>query len=388
MSLNKIIFFTTQFGPGGAETQVLRLALTLKEKGYDVSVVSMLEAVGYVDKLDAAEIGYYCLEMKRGKIRPRDIYNLVALLRKLRPDVIANFCFHANVLGSLAGKLTRVPVIITSIRGESSGSRSREYIERVISSSRISDQMVTNSSIVAKTLIERGVVSSRRIKVIYNGIYTEEYAAKNIDRPAIRKQIGIGEEAFCWLAVGNVSVAKDYPTLLRAFALVKEQHPNAQLRVAGGLWYDEVKDELDKLLDQYALHDHVQFLGQRQDVPQLLHAADAFVLSSKTEGLPNAVMEAMATGLPVVATNVGGVRELVENEVSGYVVASLEPDGLSKAMLQVTKLSAEARRQMGMAGQKHIQNTFELEVVCKQWESLFSTHLTTRRSKHFLSRTP
>ncbi len=239
---------------------------------------------------------------------------------------------------------------------------------------------MTNSSIVATSLIERGVVSSERIKVIYNGIYTQEYADRSIDRVLIRKQLGIGEDEFCWLAVGNVSVAKDYPTLLRAFALVKKQYPNAQLRVAGGLWYDEVKDELDRLLDHHALHDHVQFLGQRTDVPALLHAADAFVLSSRTEGLPNAVMEAMATGLPVVATDVGGVRELVENEVSGYVVPSLKPDVLAQAMLQLTDLSSSERKEMGMAGQKHIRNTFELEVVCQQWEDLFVQHLTCKFS--------
>lgn len=341
----------------------------------------MLAASNFVEDLKQLNVHYRCLEMKRGHARIKDLYNLIGVLRELKPDILASFCFHANVLGSVGGRLARVPVVITSIRGESSGARRREYIERLISSSRLSDGMVTNSSIVAKALIERGVVSSRRIQVIYNGIYNDKYTNNKTDRITIREQLGVCEDDFCWLAVGNVSVAKDYPTLLKAFASVKESYPNSQLRVAGGLWYKEVRTEVERIIEHYSLQDSVKFLDQRQDVPALLYAADAFVLSSMTEGLPNAVMEAMATGLPVVATDVGGVRELVTDAISGLVVPSKDIVALSKAMIFMMSMSVDERTKMGQAGQKHIQDSFELDVVAQQWEELFLSQLSKKRIK-------
>src|SRR5690606_15043714 len=120
---------------------------------------------------------------------------------------------------------------------------------------------------------------------------------------------------------------------------------------------------MEDLRRSYGLQDRVQFLGQRQDVPELLHAADAIVLSSRTEGLPNALMEAMATGLPVAATDVGGVRELVTEDQTGFLAASGDARGLAQAMSKLMRLSEQERAEMGRQAQRHIRENFELEIV-------------------------
>lgn len=376
MQLKNIVFLTTQFGPGGAETQILRIALTLKEKGYDVSVVSMLPAMGFVSQLHRAGVGYHCLNMNRGKVSPLDLWRLVDLLREIQPEVIANFCFHANVLGSVAGRLSGRPVVISSIRSAYFGSRKRDYVERILSSARITDLTVTNSALVSRALVERGVIRSERIRVIYNGIYCDDYQSRASSRQETRAQLGVQADEFLWLAVGNVRPEKDYPNLLHAFHRLREQLAGrTRLRVAGGFWSDEVYAEVMRLVERYSLQDSVQFLGQRMDVPALMHAADALVLSSKTEGLPNVVMEAMASGLPVVATDVGGVRELVQGGVTGFVVPSDAPEQLAESMAAVEALSQEERVAMGSRGRQHIQENFDLDVITGQWEALFLEQL-------------
>lgn len=375
MQLKNIVFLTTQFGPGGAETQILRIALTLKAKGYDVSVVSMLPAMGFVAQLHRAGVGYHCLNMNRGKVSPLDLWRLVDLLREIQPEVIANFCFHANVLGSVAGRLSRRPVVISSIRNACFGSRKRDYVERILSSARVTDLTVTNSALVARELVERGVVHAERIRVIYNGIYCDEYLSGASSRQQTRAQLGVQGDEFLWLAVGNVRPEKNYPNLLHAFHRLREQGPGARLRVAGGFWSDEVYAEVMRLVEKYALQDSVQFLGQRMDVPLLMHAADALVLSSQTEGLPNVVMEAMASGLPVVATDVGGVRELVQEGVTGRVVPGDAPERLAESMAAIEALSQEERMAMGSRGRQHIREKFDLDVIAGQWEALFLEQL-------------
>lgn len=386
MKLRKIVFLTTQLGPGGAETQILRLALRLKSQGYEVTVISMLSAIGFVDQLEDAGVDFYSLDMNRGEMDVRRVYDLVSLLRQICPDVLACFCFHANVLGSVAGRLARIPVVITSIRNEFFGPRTRDYAERIISSVKLSDRTVTNSRIVATALKKRGVIGGGRIDVIYNGIYCEEYLKTESDSSVVREQLGIQRDDFLWIAVGNVRDEKDYPTLLGAFSQVARVHPKAQLRIAGGIWDEALKASIDGLVASYGLEDRVRFLGQRKDVPELLHAADALALSSRTEGLPNAIMEAMATGLPVVATDVGGVRELVVEEKTGFVAASGDVRGLANEMSRLIELSVEERAEMGRQAQRHIRENFALEVVAGHWETLFQELLALKAGRSGVNR--
>ncbi len=380
MKLQKIVFLTTQMGPGGAETQIFRLAMTLQNRGYDVTVISMLPAIGFVDALKDAGVRFYSLDMNRGAKDLRALYTLVTILRQIRPEVLANFCFHANVLGSVAGRLARVPVVITSIRNEFFGPRPRDYVERMISSMKLSDLTITNSRVVANALKKRGVIGKGRIDVIYNGIYCDEYLKTDSEPSVVREQLGIQRDDFFWIAVGNMRAEKDYPNMLDAFSRVAKTHPHAQLRIAGGFWDSALKARMEDLRRSYGLQDRVQFLGQRQDVPELLHAADAIVLSSRTEGLPNALMEAMATGLPVAATDVGGVRELVTEDQTGFLAASGDARGLAQAMSKLMRLSEQERAEMGRQAQRHIRENFELEIVAGHWEALFQQELLARQA--------
>ncbi|MBA2662007.1 MAG: glycosyltransferase [Bradymonadaceae bacterium] len=374
MSVQRITFLITEFGPGGAETQVLRLALSLKRRGRDVRVISMLPPFGFVDQLEQAQIPFHTLAMRRGRPRLGDLWRAVSLLREHRPDVLVCFLFHANILGSIAGRIAGVPLIVTSIRGENFGSRNRENVERGLGMLRLHDVATTNSSIVAAGLIKRKIATSETMVVIPNGIMLDDFHPPLQDLTAsTRAALAIDPHDFLWLAVGNVLPAKDYPGLLRAFARLLKRFPNARLRIAGALWDEDVKRQTSGLLEQLGLDDRVCFLGPRGDVPALLHAADAFVLSSNFEGMPNAIMEAMAAGLPVVATSVGGVPELLIQQVTGLLTTPGDVGALAEAMGEMMTLSKEQREQMALGANLHIRQQFGIEAVVDRWVSLFES---------------
>lgn len=363
----KVAFLlSTGLAYGGAETQLVNLATRLKKRGWDVRVVSMLPPQAFTEELAAAGIPFATLNMRRGVPDPRALFKLIKILRQWRPVILTSFMFHANLLGRIAGRIAGIPVIISSIRNENFGGPLRDKILRY--TDWMGDISTTNSKLAANSLIKRGVVPTGRMKVIPNGLVLDKFYIDLKEKIEVRQQLGISDSEFLWLAVGRLEEQKDYPTLLDAFRLLILKNSKAQLRIAGkGPLLDVIKQKAVDL----GISERVVFLGLRRDIPALLNAADGFVLSSAWEGLPNVIMEAMAAWKPVVATNVGGVPELVEDGVSGYIVPPRDPEALAAAMLKMMSLSEDERKAMGQAGRAHIEANYSLDRVVDQWERLY-----------------
>lgn len=368
---------------GGAETQLVNLATMLKERGWDVRIISMLPPQAFTEELAAAGIPIATLNMRRGVPDPRAVFKLVKILRQWRPDILTSFMYHANLLGRIAGRMAGVPVIISSIRNENFGGPHRERILRL--TDWMGDITTINSRLAAENLVKRGIVPADRMRVIPNGLILDKFSSNGIDRTRLRKQLGVVEDEFLWLAVGRLEEQKDYPTLLKAFQILSLDNSKSQLMVAGqGPLLEYLKQ---RTLD-LGISDRAIFLGLRRDIPSLLDAADGFVLSSAWEGLPNVVMEAMAAGKPVVATSVGGVPELVQDGISGYIVPPRDPEALAAAMLKMMSLLEEERKAMGQTGRAHIEANYSLDHMVDQWEKLYRELLASknlngaRRIKH------
>ena len=171
----------------------------------------------------------------------------------------------------------------------------------------------------------------------------------------------------CW--------GKLYPQVW-AFVMIIQDGHEAQLLVAG---QGPLLENLQRQSVNLDIYDRVVFLGLRRDIPSLLDAADGYVLSSAWEGLPNAVMEAMAAAKPVVATNVGGVPELVKEGETGFIAPPRNPEALAQAMEKMMALPQEKRLEMGKAGRTYIEANYSLEHVVDQWVALYKELLTKRR---------
>lgn len=367
----KIMFLSTGMGLGGAEQQIIYISSQLHQRGHEVFIIS-LSPLGPMGR-EAREMGLLIdsLKIPRGMPDPRALVRMIQQIRKWRPDILCCFMFHANVLGRVAGRLAGVPVLISSIRNENFGGKRRDLAMRI--TDRMGDVTTTNSSLAAESLIRRRVVPIERFRVIPNGIITNHFQLPGALRTISRNKLGIGNDSFLWLAVGRLKEQKDYFTLLRAIGRIAES--NIHLIVAGP---GPLEGQLKLLARELSVEKKIHFLGFRQDIPWLLAASDGFVLSSSWEGMPNVVMEALAAGKPVVATNVGGVPELVIDGKSGYLISPGSPEALAGAMLRVMELSEAHRHSMGEYGRKYIQENYSLDQVVNMWEGLFLEYLSKK----------
>jgi len=359
-----VVFLVTSLDRGGAETQLVRIASTLRRRGWTVGIITMLPSTAFLDDLREAGIPLVECITAPGQLPWRMIPKVTRQLRTWRSPVLVTFNFPADVMGRLCGRLAGVPTILATLRTAHVKNTLRKLFYRLTEP--LITLTVSNSQAAVTYMVSRGLLTPRKTRVIPNGLLASTYPAPS-HRDELRAELGITPREFLWLAVGNLRPAKDYPTLLAAAETCAARCPDFRLCVVGG---GEALPSLLAEVKARGLDGAVQFLGARPDVPRLLGAGDAFVLSSAWEGMPNTVMEAMASGLPVVATQVGGVGELLEEGLSGHIVPSGNPERLAAQMASIMAMTPEARMRMGSAGRERMHTHFDIEPVVDQWEAL------------------
>ena len=362
----KILKVATGLAYGGAETQLKNVALRLKQRGWSQSVVSMLPPSAYVEELEAAGICVYNLRMRRKVPDPRAVLRLAAIMRRERPLLIHSHMIHANLLARMTRLFVKVPVLICTAHNIIEGGRPRELAYRLTDS--LADITTQVSEAGKQRYIQVGAVPPHKIVYIPNGIDTSRFQPNPMVRQAVREQLGCAPDAFVWLTVGRLEPVKNHLELLCAFREVTAVHPHARLLIAG---QGPLQAATEQRITELGLAERVRLLGVRRDIPDLLNAADAFVLPSLWEGMPLTLLEASATALPIVATDVGGNAEVVLEGETGYLVPVKDTEALAQAMLRVMNLSEADRSAIGQAGRAHVVQNFDLERVVDRWEALY-----------------
>ncbi len=216
------------------------------------------------------------------------------------------------------------------------------------------DRVVGVGQAVRQALIHNEGIPGHRVSVIYNGIDTDKFGGFLQDREAVRRELDIGTERFVILLVARLDYLKDHGTALRTLKRVVAQRPETMLILVGE---GPERAPIQELVDAYQLGPHVRFLGLRKDVSRLLKAADLFLLTSISEGIPLTVIEAMAAGLPVVGTRVGGMPEVVLEGQTGLLAPSKNDAGLAEHILRFAE-SPTLRGRMGHQGQDRARTFF------------------------------
>ncbi len=372
MRTSLILFLINSLAFGGAETQLVRVATQLKQRGWKVRIVTLIPPQAYGEELEGAGIPVTTLGMRRKIPDPRAILRFASIVRSCKPQIVHSHLVHANLLARITRTLAPVPVLVCSVRSIYEGSRLRELLYR------LTDPLCDVTTHVCQAGAERyiriGAVPEHKMRYIPNGVDTTAFHPDKEARARLRAEWGV-QDAFIWLAVGRFETAKDYPNLLTAFAQVVPQYPNSLLCIAGD---GPLRGEMERMARSLGIQSQVRFLGIRRDVPQLMNAADAYVMSSSREGLPNVLLEAHATGLPVVATDVGGNREIVVDGVTGFIVPPRNPGALASAMRRMMDMDERERTQMGDSGRQHILENYSMERVVQQWEDLYHDLLSRK----------
>ena len=357
----RIVFFITGLGLGGAEAQTVRVVERLRGGGRDVRVLTMLDPTAHTDRLDAAGVPWSSLGMRRGRGGPSDLIVTRRVLRDMRPSVLVNFMHHAIVLGRIAGRMAGVPRIISSIRNANLGGVGRRAVLTVTGG--LDDVTTTNSRCAAGAFVKKRVVPAGKMVYVPNGIDLDGFGTDVAgSRRRVRAELELAEDEFVWIAVGRLEKQKDYPNLLEAFAGLE-----SKLLVVGA---GPDQQDLVERAHRLGLADRVRWLGRRTDVPRLLAAADGMALASAWEGTPNVVIEGQATRLPIVATDVGGVREVVADGRTGFVVPAGNAIAFREAMARLEQFPAMERRAMGEHGRDVVESEYSLTAVVAMWENL------------------
>lgn len=362
----RLLFLSTSMGMGGADKQLLSAAREMRVRGHDILIVS-LTPLGPMG-LEARSLGIptQSLEMRRGVPDPRGLVRLARLAWAWKPDVVHSHMVHANLMARVLRLFVRVPAMVSTIHNIYEGGRLPMAAYRLTNG--LVDQVTIISEAAAARFITEGIVPKKLLVVVPNGVDTDHF--RNVPagaRESLRRSLGLAHE-FVWLAVGRFEIAKDYPNMLRGFARVREQQPGAVLLLAGR---GSLQEETEALARALGLGSGVRFLGVRQDVSELMSAADGYLMSSAWEGMPIVLLEAAAAGLPIVATRVGGNPEVVCEDKSGFLVPARDPDALGLAMLRLMGLSDAERRSMGERGREHVRAHYGLSRVVERWEDIY-----------------
>lgn len=374
----KLLFVITSLDYGGAEAVVVELASRFRERGWEVGVVSMVQPRAYEEELSAAGVKVYSLNMPKGVPDPRAVLRLAAIYRQHRPDVVHSHMVHANLLARVARLLGPVPALISTAHNITEGGFALNL------GYRLTDSLTEFTTNVSQAAFDRyvkiGLVGSHKSGYVPNGINLQRYAHDSGARERLRKELSAGAE-FVWLAVGRITEQKDYPNL---FSALKLQPSSSVVWLVGD---GELREASEETVRREGLEERVRFLGVRSDVGKLMSAADGFVLASAWEGLPMVLLEAAASNLPAVATDVGGVAEIVRPE-AGLLIPARNPRALADAMSEMEGAPPALRLEMGRVARQIALANFDIGSIVSRWEALFDVALRASggRRKRLASR--
>jgi len=366
----RIFYFITEFDIGGAERCLWELARAMKRRGHEVyaCALSGRGPVGEWLARDGVPVTY--LDAK-GKYDATCIFRLASLLRRQRVDVFHSFLFHANFMGRIAARLARVPVSIGSIRVAEKRRRSHLALDRLTIG--LVDMEVAVSESVAAFSREVARIPANKLTVIGNAVDVERF--QRAPRGTLRRSLGVGDDAFLIGFVGRLETQKGLDILLEAFTRVRSEIPHARLIVVGA---GREETQLRSLAREIDLGDSAIFLGWRSDIPEILADLDLLAAPSRWEGMSNVILEALAAGVPVVATDVQGTREALGDGLCGELLDAMpDPDTLARRIQRLLG-SPDRRRELSGKGVERARRTFSVSAMVDCHERLYAELLASR----------
>lgn len=350
---------------GGAEVLTARLVRRLREQ-HDFVFVCLDELGSLGEELRREGFTVEVLARKPG-LDVRCVWRLASFLRRQRVQLVQAHQYTPFSYAQLARLLYPSAPILFTEHGRHQPDyprRKRMLFNRWMLRRR--DHVVAVGEAVKQALIANEGLPAGRIEIVYNGIDTDRFTPSSDERVKVRHELGLNPDSLAIFQVARLDYLKDHPTAVRAVARVVKEVPDARLFLVGeGPERPAVEAEIDRV----GARQQVIFLGLRKDIPQLLRGADVFLLTSTSEGIPLTIIEAMATALPVVSTNVGGTGEVI-TEQTGLLAPSGDDAALAAALVRLAN-DSPLRRQMGDAGRRRAVETFSEAQMANRYSDLY-----------------
>jgi len=365
--MTTILHLIDTSGPGGAETVFKNLFERFDGEGYrSLALVTagswvqgaLLESGAEVHESDS-----------KGSFNLPYLRHIVGLVRQAGVDLIQAHFFGAGVYASLAGLITRTPVV-TILHGSVDVPQNDRMLRLKAAAINMgTDRLVTVSGRLKNELLARTSLSAKRMCVIHNGVDTTRLKPGRSDK--LRGELGLADDALVVCALGNIRRAKGYPHLIEAAALVGAVAPHVHFVVAGeGERRGQLMSALLEQADALGVASRVHFLGYRDDTLEVLRGSDLFVLPSTSEGFSISTVEAMACGLPVVATRSGGPEEIITPDVDGILIPPADPAALARSVLGLVA-DPGRRASLAEAAVATASRRFSLSTQLAAYEALY-----------------
>lgn len=350
----KILYVVTGLSLGGAEKVVADLADQMILRGHEVKIAYLKGAISVKPQSTAVELIYLGLES--GKDFLSASYKYRQLVKRYQPDIVHGHMVHANIFIRLNRIGCNVPKLICTAHNSNEGGKIRMLAYRYTNF--LSDFNTNVSQEAVQVFIEKGAFTPQNAELIYNGINLDKFFCQTHQNRS---------ENISLLSIGRLNEQKDYPNLLNALIEVRKKLPNVHLNIVGE---GVLRSEIEELIERLQLTHNVTLLGRRDDVPLLMQQTDFFILPSKYEGFGLVIAEAMACGVFVIATDCGGVKEVMGE--TGFLVPPQNSQMLADAIIHAAQLSEGEKLENNQRAVKHVHQNFDLNRIIDQWEGIYA----------------
>lgn len=354
----KIAIISDTLLTGGAERQMLLSAAELGKLGHHVEMIIYYPSAEYQDFIRENNIKVVCIE-KKGFLRIARILAIANYLRKEDFDVVHAFKGGAAISTAFAARIAGIKKVFGGYRSVcSEGGRFRFALKFV---NKLLAGWIVNSKMVANSMSRNLAVEPKKLAIIYNGIYPDAFESK-LSKEEARKKLGLPIDSKTITMVARLAEVKNHKMLLGTARILTKKIPELKVLIAGD---GPLANELKTLAETYGITDQVLFLGTRSDIPDILAATDIAVLTSSSEGFPNALIEPMSVGIPVVSTDYPAIHELVVDGRHGYIVPRNDADVMADRITGLFQ-DDETRKKMGHESMQLIHNRFSPQKMAGQ----------------------
>ena len=364
----KILRIIPSLEMGGVERTLTSILPRLDKKKYKVYLCCLFKRDKLADTMESLDIPIIKFKMRArldfdGKYI-MGILRLARLMKKMQIDIVHTHLYRANIAGRIAAKLAGVPVIIANEHNIDSWKKFPQKLnDRVLA--RITDKIIVVSDAVKDFYVNKIGISENKIITIYNGVEIPKFQIHvNINKK--REELGIKPDEKVITIIGRLHQQKGHCYFLKAAQIIGKKKPNVKFLVVGD---GPLENQLRGMSNDLKIGKNIIFTGLRNDIPQILAMSDISVLTSLREGFSITVLESMAAGKPVIATNVGRNSEIIEHEKTGFIIPAQSPENLASYSLNIIN-NQELAKKMGQEAKKRVLN-FSIDRMVKKTENLY-----------------
>ncbi|MFC5458357.1 glycosyltransferase family 4 protein [Massilia niabensis] len=365
-----VLHVITGLEVGGAEMALYRLILEFRGSAYIHTVIALTSEGGMRPRFTESGIQLIVLDVRHSPVS--QLVRLYRLVRSLRPDIVHTWMYHADFFGGLAARIAGIRNVIWGLRTtdvDGGCARATSVVRQLCASlSRRVPQTIVCVAEAARRSHSLIGYDQDRMVVVGNGFDLSALTASQAERHGLRAQCGFGADDIVLGTLGRFNLDKDHANFVQAAGQLARRHDRVRFLMVGKD-LDSGNTELMRWIDETGYADRFVLLGERKDAAVCLSAMDIFCLSSRTEAFPNVVGEAMAMGLPCVATDVGDVAVLMAD--TGVLVPKANPDALAQGVAQLLARGPDYRRQLGERARERIRATYTMACVRQQFELIY-----------------